>query len=129
MFFLQAYDSASNFWINSVDVEDVDGDGLNEIVISGYCWGYDSIYMFISIGSNINPNEIFWMGSYTWIISGDSYIYSIDVEDIEGDGKAEILAVGYYFNVETYAWLNYEAALSWSLTTGLIVENVNLGES
>jgi len=129
--YLQAYDLGVNYWINSVDVADVDGNGFNEIVISGYCWDYyGNIYMFISIGSNYqNPNEIIGLGIYYWSVSGDSFICSIDVADVEGDGIAEIVAVGYYYDAENLTWKSYSAVLSWSCTTGLVIENVHEGDS
>jgi hypothetical protein len=131
LLYLQAYDSGVNYWINSVDVADVDGNGLNEIVISGYCWDYyGNIYMFISIGSNYqNPNEIIGLGTYYWSVSGDSFICSIDVADIEADGVAEIVAVGYYYDTEDFTWKSYTAILSWSSSTGLVIENVYEGDS
>ena len=128
---LQAYNTGANYWIESVDVADVDGNGLNEIVISGYCWDYyGNVYMFISIGSNYqNPNEIIGLGIYYWSVSGDSFICSIDVADVEGDGIAEIIAVGYYYDAENFTWKSYTAVLSWSSTTGLVIENVQDGDS
>jgi hypothetical protein len=129
--YLQAYDSGANYWINSIDVADVDGNGLTEIVISGYCWDYyGNIYMFLSIGSNYqNPNEIVGLGTYYWSVSGNSFICSIDVADVEGDGIAEIIAVGYYYDAESYTWKSYSAILSWNYGTGLVVENVYEGDS
>jgi len=129
--YLQAYDSGTNFWINSVDVADIDGDGFNEIVLSGYCWDYyGNVYMFISTGSNYqNPTEIVGLGIYYWIVSGDSFIRSIDVADIEGDGVAEIMAVGYYYDAENFVWKGYTAILSWSYDTGLVTESVYEGDS
>jgi len=128
--YLQAYDLGVNFWINSVDVADVDGDGFNEIVISGYCWDYyGNIYMFIIFARNLNPNEIVGLGTYYWIVSGDSFICSIDIADIEGDGIAEIIAVGYYYNTESYMYESYSIVLSWSQTTGLVTENIHEGDS
>jgi len=127
---LQAYDLGVNFWTNSIDVADVDGDGLNEIVVSGYCWDYyGTVYMFIIIASNINPDEITALGTYYWIVSGNSFIYSIDVADIEGDGIAEIIAVGYYYNIETFMYESYTAVLSWSSTAGLVTENSHEGDN
>ena len=126
---LQAYDLGEFFWINSVDVADVDGNGFNEIVISGYCWVYDDIYMFISIGHNLNPSEIVGLGTYYWSVSGDSFVYAIDVADVEDDGIAEIIAVGYYYDTETYVYESYSAVLNWNPTTGLITEDVLEGES
>jgi hypothetical protein len=128
---LQAYNSGANYWIESVDVADVDGNGLNEIVISGYCWDYyGNVYMFISIGSNYqNPNEIVGLGIYYWSVSGDSFICSVDVADVEGDGIAEIIAAGYYYDAENLAWKSYTAILSWSYNTGLVIENVHEGDS
>jgi hypothetical protein len=127
---LQAYDSGANYWINSLDIADLDGDGFFEIVISGYCWDfYGNIYMFISIGNNLNPNEITGLGTYYWIVSGNSFIYSVDVADVDGDGMAEILAVGFYYDISSGNWASYSAILCWSQVTGLMVENIHLGES
>jgi hypothetical protein len=128
---LQAYDIGVNVWINSVDVADVDGNGLNEIVVSGYCWDYyGNIYMFISIGTNYqNPNEIIGLGTYIWSVSGNSFICSVDVADIEGDGIAEIIAVGYYYDMENYVYSSCTVVLSWDQTTGLVTENFLEGDS
>ncbi|MEM2972033.1 MAG: clostripain-related cysteine peptidase [Candidatus Bathyarchaeia archaeon] len=128
-FFIQAYDSAVNFWINSVDVADVEGDGLNEIVLSGYCLGYNGIYMFIAIGSNLDQNELVGLGTYYWIVSGDSYICSVDVIDFDGDGIMEIIAVGYYYDMNSFVWRSYSAVLSWSQINGLVTENIHEGDS
>lgn len=126
---LQAYDLGEFFWINSVDVADVDGNGFNEIVIGGYCWVYDDVYMFISIGHNLNSSEIVGLGTYYWSVSGDSFIYSLDVADVEGDGIAEIMAVGYYYNTETYMYESYSAVLNWNPNIGLVTEGVLEGSS
>jgi hypothetical protein len=128
--YMQAYDSGVGFWVNSVDVADVDGNGFNEIVISGYCWDYYyNVYMFIIIATNQKPNEIVSLGTYYWIVDGDSYICSIDVADVEGDGVAEIVAAGYYFDMETFAYESYTVVLSWEQTTGLVTENTLGGEN
>jgi hypothetical protein len=127
---LQAYNSGANLWIESVDVADVDGDGFNEIVLSGYCWDYyGNIYMFIIIATNKSPNAVVQLGFYYWIVSGNSFISSIDVADVEGDGIAEIIAVGYYYDMNSYIWRSYGVILSWSQDTGLIIENIQEGDS
>jgi len=127
---LQAYNSGANLWIESVDVADVDGDGFNEIALSGYCWDYyGNIYMFIIIATNKSPNAVVQLGFYYWIVSGNSFISSIDVADVEGDGIAEIIAVGYYYDMHSDMWRSYEAILSWSQDTGLIIENIHEGDS
>lgn len=125
---LQAYNSGANLWINSVDVADVDGDGFNEIVSSGYCLDYyGNIYMFIMIASNVPSNIIRQLTFEYWIVSGNSFICSIDVSDIEGDGIAEIIEVGYYYDMQSYTWKSCSIVLSWSQDTGLIVENIYEG--
>lgn len=130
MLYLQTYASAAGLWINSVDVADVDGNGFNEIVVSGYCWDYYYLYMFIEIESNyIDSQVIYALGTYYWVVEGDSYICSINVADIEGDGIEEIIAVGYYWDYDSYAWTSYEAIFSWSPTIGLATENENEGDS
>lgn len=130
MLYLQAYDSGANYWINSLAIADLDGDGFLEIVVSGYCWDYyGNIYMFISIGNNLNPNKIAGLGTYYWLVSGNSFIYSIDVADVEGDGTTEIIAVGFYYNLSSGNWASYSAILSWNQITGLIIENIYTGES
>ncbi len=127
---LQAYNSGANLWIESVDVADVDGDGFNEIVLSGYCWDYyGNIYMFIIIATNKSPNAVVQLGFYYWIVSGNSFISSIDVADVEGDGIAEIMAVGYYYDMHSDMWRSYGVILSWSQGTGLIIENIQEGDN
>jgi hypothetical protein len=127
--YLQTYDSGMNIEINSVDVADIDGDGFDEILMSGYCWDYYYIYMFISIGSNNIPNEIVGLGIYYWIVSGNSFICSVEVADIEGDGIAEIIAVGYYYDMQSGMWRSYRAVLSWSPDIGLVTEDIYEGDS
>jgi hypothetical protein len=123
---LQAYSSGSSLWINSVDVADVDGDGFNEIVLSGYCWDYFSnIYMFIIIATNAYPTVIFQLEFQYWIVSGNSFICSVSVADVESDGIAEIIAVGYYYDMQSGMWEGYAVVLSWSEDTGLIVEDIH----
>jgi len=130
LLYLQAYIPGPNLWVSSVDVVDVDGNGLNEIVISGYCWDfYGNIYMFIAIVINYPSNVIVQLEFSYWIVSGSSYIYSIDVADVEGDGMAEIVAVGYYYDLQSSTWKNYKAVLSWSIETGLYIEDIEEGES
>jgi hypothetical protein len=119
-----------NYWINSVAVADVDGDGFNEIVISGYYWDYYyNIYLFLSIGSNLDPNEITGLGIYYWMLSGNSYVEAIEVADVEGDGVAEIIAVGYYYDLYGDEWRDFTVFMSWSTTTGLVTEGTQEGDN
>jgi hypothetical protein len=82
-----------NTRILSVAVGDVDGDGKTEIVTGG--WYYD--------GSREVAQLCVWDGSTlalenvkVWYWIGNTYIQTVAVGDVDGDGKTEVVTGGYY---------------------------------
>jgi hypothetical protein len=82
-------------WIESVAIGDVDGDGKNEVVTGGY-------YMDDSWVHYMHAQLAVWDGAtlafektVDWQEPGnDTYISSVAVADVDGDGKTEIVTGG-----------------------------------
>lgn len=83
------------WWLNevsSVCADDVDGDGVKEIITGGYA--YD--------GATYNGQLRIWNWDGTtltlektqeWLV-GNTYVYSVCVSDVDGDGAKEIVTGG-----------------------------------
>lgn len=129
LFWLQAYDYGQNIWINSLKIADVNGDNTSEIVVSGYSWDtHGTYYFYIGIGINRPSNEVNWLYQDAFSIGEDEELSSVDVADVDGDGIAEIIVCGYYYNATEFEWNAYQAVFSWSNTTGMVLENAYYGE-
>jgi hypothetical protein len=124
LFWLQAFDSGPNTWINSLKVADVDGDNMSELVVGGYAWDeYGTYYFYLGIATNRPSDRITWLYEDIYSIGEDEELYSIDAADIDGDGVSEILVSGSYYNVTTSQWDAYEAVFSWTDATGMVLED------
>jgi len=82
-------------FLRSVFADDVDGDGKTEIITGGHY--YDNtrsqaqIRVFRWTGTSwINE------GSTNWYTTSNTYVYSVFVEDVDGDGQKEIVTAGNY---------------------------------
>lgn len=121
----------SPWWrgINSITIDDVDGDGTEEIVTAGYVWehipalGWWGTYecevgIWNWNGTTLQlEHQAKW-----WNLTGlanikDMLLNDVWTSDIDGDGAKEIVTCGTYWNMtadQTYAQLN---VWNWNGTT------------
>ena len=88
--------------INSVKVEDVDGDGSAEIITAGYYndGARDVAQLVVWNATTFEVENI-----ATWYWTGDTRINSIDVENVDVDVQLEIITGGYYTGEQKIAQL------------------------
>ncbi|MEM1564140.1 MAG: FG-GAP-like repeat-containing protein [Candidatus Bathyarchaeia archaeon] len=114
---------------HAVAVDDVDGDGDTEIIVTGYFYdknlGHECAVLRICTwdGSNLN-----WEAGNQWYTYRNTYALDVAISDIDNDGKKEIATIGRQFNGETY----YTQLRIWSwdgytLTLRLSAESGSLG--
>jgi len=99
------FNKTVSMWADrGVNSGDLDGDGSNEIIISGENYLYeDGIHVFDSTGDN-QYSEV-W--SHTWprSVSVTQWLNTIGIGDHDSDGKAEIIFNEYSsFNVNTVVY-------------------------
>ncbi|MEM3769575.1 MAG: FG-GAP-like repeat-containing protein [Candidatus Bathyarchaeia archaeon] len=98
---------------HSVAVDDVDGDGDMEIVITGYFFdknlGHECAMLRICtwVGSTLN-----WEAENRWYTYRHTYAFDVAVSDIDADGNKEIVTIGRQFNGETY-YVQLRMVLGW----------------
>jgi len=90
----QEWYTISNTVVYSVFVDDVDGDGVKEIITAGYAFD----------GTRNNGQLRVWNwdgitleGSQEWYTVGTTCVYSVFVDDVDGDGVKEIITAGYAY--------------------------------
>jgi hypothetical protein len=124
MFWIQAVDSVPSTWIDSLEVADVNGDSISELVVSGYSWDdYGYYYFYLGIATNRPSGQVVWLYEQNYSIGEDEDLYSVDTGDVDGDGISEILVSGSYYDTSDSEWNAYGAVFSWSNSTGLTLED------
>ncbi|MGB9713813.1 MAG: FG-GAP-like repeat-containing protein [Candidatus Bathyarchaeales archaeon] len=87
----------------SIAIEDVDGDGVLEIVIAGDFFdntlGHECALLKICTwdGSSLN-----WEVSTQWYTYLETYTEDVAIGDLDSDGTPEIITIGYYEGAEGY---------------------------
>jgi 4-amino-4-deoxy-L-arabinose transferase-like glycosyltransferase len=84
-----------NVRIDSLAICDVDGDGSREIVAGGYYYENKSKVAQITIW---NGKDLSLKKGTTWNWNNGSSVNSLTISDYDGDGSAEIITAGNYFN-------------------------------
>jgi hypothetical protein len=93
-----AFDSAGSIQGNTiaktVKIADVDGDGVPEIVTCGFTYDGSKVEGQLRIW-NWTGNTLNVEGSHEWINRDITEHISISINDVDGDGKSEIVTSGY----------------------------------
>jgi hypothetical protein len=79
---------------SSIDVGDLDGDGIAEIFASGTVVRNSTAFARLSI-LRWNEGSLFLVKSYEWCAGGDAGAKSVRVCDLDNDGVIEVVTGGY----------------------------------
>jgi flagellin-like protein len=97
---------ASHTQAFSVYAEDVDADGVKEIITIGRGWAGTRYNAQLIIWNNSNGN-LNIEDSYDWYTTGDSYGYDVYAANIDSDLAVEILTAGssnFIYRAQLYVW-------------------------
>ena len=135
----------------SIDVGDLDGDGIAEIFASGAVVRNGTAFARLSI-LRWNEGSLFPVKSYEWCAGGDAGAKSVRVFDLDNDGVVEVVTGGFDYGVTNssgllriWQWDGEELVLKdnkeWRLVDGVygvtvtgdpmgntLVENVKVGD-
>jgi hypothetical protein len=113
------YKTIADTWILSVELGEVDADGISDLVLVGYYWEWNAsasdwvTYGFLSIIYFDTNSQDFILTYETYWLQGDNfYLQSVKVSDLNYpvlDGIDEIVMVGYFYDEGTTTWYAYTA--------------------
>ena len=110
--------------LNGVNVEDIDGDGKPDIVISG-------TVAFSILRNTSSGGSISFTLDYHKYITSNNYTKNIAIEDIDGDGKPDLTVAGTNFVSvlkNTSSIGNISFASGQEYVTGISHSRVSLGD-
>jgi hypothetical protein len=125
------------YWMDSAEiwsvaVGDVDGDGQQEIVTGGryHDSPRDVAQLCVWDGATLALENV-----KTWYWTGDTYIMSVGIDDVDGDGLVEVVSGGYYGDGDYYAqlcvWdegsLALECSTTWNWGQSTDINSVVVG--
>ena len=128
-----------NTMINNVKVDDVDSDGISEIITGG--WSYDGEKTNAQLKIfNWNGQELFLEESFEWITNDINEIKAISLMDVDRDGEIEIVTSGItavygsfknpestpdHAQLRIFSWkdnnLELEQSKDWTIGEGVVV--------
>ena len=104
------------YW-RSVAVDDLDLDGELEIIIAGHFrdeyLGCERALLKICTW---NGTVLWWKASNLWYTYSDTYAYDVATEDLDSDGKPEIVTIGSHYDGEAF----YAQLRIWSYEQNLL---------
>jgi hypothetical protein len=119
-----------NTMVANVKVGDVDGDGVSEIVTGGFTYDGAKVEGQLRIW-NWNDGVLKLEKSQEWISSDITQVSSISINDVDGDGKTEIVSYGVFagygsFTQESVTKEHAELKVwSWDATTLTLKQSKN----
>ena len=122
-----------NTVINSIGVGDVDGDGSVEIVTGGE---YRNAPNFVAQLCVWNGGTLSLESVKTWLWTRETYINSIAVGNVDGDGQLEVVTGGEYYDgftrvAQLCVWngasLGLENVQTWNWGSQTIIGSVAIG--
>ena len=128
-----------NTMINNVKVDDVDSDGISEIITGG--WSYDGEKTNAQLKIfNWNGQELILEKSFEWITNDINEIKAISLSDVDRDGEIEIVTSGItavygsfknpesipdHAQLRIFSWkdnnLELEQSKDWTIGEGVVV--------
>lgn len=130
---LQTWYWTENTVINSVAVDNVDGDGQVEIVTGGY---YRNSPNFIAQLCVWNGATLALENVQTWVWTRETYINSVAVGNVDGDAQVEIVTGSEYYDgftriAQLCVWngvtLALETVKAWVWGSNTIIDSVAIG--
>jgi len=131
-----------NTMINNVKVDDVDSDGILEIITGGWSYDGERINAQLKIW-NWNGQELILEKSFEWITNDINEIKAISLSDVDKDGEIEIVTSGItavygsfnnpqstpdHAQLRIFSWndntLKLKQSKDWTIGEGVVVWNL-----
>lgn len=132
--------------VNNIKVDDVDSDGVPEIVTGGWTYDNDVFNAQLRIW-NWNGNNLILEKSHEWISKDITEIKSISLNDVDNDNDVEIVTSGLtsvygsfnntdctpdHAQLRIWSWkhdnLTLEASKDWTVGEGVVAWNLETGD-
>jgi hypothetical protein len=135
-----------NTLVNNLKVGDVNGDGVSEIVTGGFAYDGEKIKAQLRIW-NCSGQTLLLEKSHEWATKDISEVKSISLNDVDGDGRMEIVTSGVtaaqgsfatnatdkeLAQLRVWSWdgvtLTLEQSQDWTIGEGVCAWNVATGD-